>query len=139
MNTFDDFKLIGANASRFVPILGNASGIVGAYRKAMGVKVRAREKFAGKIELGMVPLFLLDGRPSENSLPKTAAKLGLTVYAVICRPFNVEIKKNSVSCTRYAVKEGVSKTMEANQSGYRTPFHDMKTAMISRENPLNLS
>jgi hypothetical protein len=93
MNTFDDFKLTGANAARFVLIHGNASGIIGAYRKAMGVKIRAKEKYEGKIELGMVPLFLLDGRPSEKSLPKVAAKLGLTVYAVIYRPFNVEVKK----------------------------------------------
>jgi len=63
MNTFDDFKLTGANAARFVPIHGNAAGIVGAYRKVMGMKIRSREKFVGKIELGMVPLFLLDGRP----------------------------------------------------------------------------
>ena len=93
MNTFDDFKLTGANAARFVPIYGNASGIVGAYRNTMGVKIRARKKIVGKIDLGMVPLFLLDGRPSEKTLSQATAKLGLTVYAAIYRPFNIEIKK----------------------------------------------
>ena len=111
MNTFDDFKLTGANAARFVPIHGNASGIVGAYRKAMGVKIRNKEKFVGKPELGMVPLFLLDGRPSEKSLSKAVAQLGLSFFVAVYRPFNIEIKKrfrdlHEKSCGWHINKDG---------------------------------
>jgi hypothetical protein len=93
MNTFDGFKLTGANSTRYILIRGNASGIVGAYRKAVGVKIRAKVKHVGKIELGLVPLFLLDGRLSPKILKKAVAKLGLVTYVAIYRPFDPEIKK----------------------------------------------
>jgi len=92
MNTFDNFKLIGANATRFVLIHGNASAIVGAYRGAMGSRIISRVKVVGTIELGLVPLPLLDGTPSERVLTKAIAKLGFSTYVTIYRPFDTKIK-----------------------------------------------
>ena len=109
MNTFDDFKLTGANATRYVPIHGNASGIIGAYRKTMGVKIKARVKHVGKIELGMVPLFLLDGKLSAKALNRAVETLGLTAYVAIYRPFDSNIKTRFEKLYKTCCKRGYFK------------------------------
>ena len=93
MNSFDGFVLTGANKTRYVPIIGNATGIIGAYRKAVGVKVRAHAKRYGKIELGLMPLFLLDGELTAKTLKKAVETLRLTDYVAIYRPYNIKIRK----------------------------------------------
>jgi len=82
MTSFDDFILSGANIMRYVPIRGNAAGIIGLYRKA-------RESIA----LGQVPLFLLDGEPTSSLLNRAIEKLQIKVYIIIYRPFDTKIKK----------------------------------------------
>jgi hypothetical protein len=93
MNSFDDFRLSGANITRYVPIWGDSTGIIGAYKKTLGVKVRNRIKTYGKIELGLMPLFLLDGELSAKTLKKAVERLQLTAYMAIYRPYDVKLKK----------------------------------------------
>ena len=92
MNSFDGFTLTGANNSRYVPILGNSAGIIGAYRKAMGVKIHSHVKHYGKMELGLVPLFLLDGELSAQRLKTAIEKLQLSAYVAVYRPFDITLK-----------------------------------------------
>lgn len=82
MNTFDGFNLTGANIARYIPILGNAASIISAYRKR-----------AEAVEIGRVPLFLLDGELPAKTLIRAVAQLNSTKYITIYRPFDTKIKK----------------------------------------------
>lgn len=82
MNTFDNFRLCGANINRYVPILSDASKMVGAYRKLAEV-----------VETGKVPLFLLDGVITQENLAKAIEKAGLTAFVAICRTCDNKAKK----------------------------------------------
>lgn len=82
INTFDNFVLSGANKTRYIPIIGNSTGLIGAYRK-----------IAATIETGQTPLFLLDGMLSANMLTKAKDKLGLAAFIVLYRSFDIKLKK----------------------------------------------
>jgi len=81
INSFDDFVLTSANKSRYIPILGNAAGVIGAYRK-----------IAVNIGIGQTPLFLLDGVLSAKLLVRAKEKLKLNAFIALYRPFDVTLK-----------------------------------------------
>ncbi len=85
MNTFDGFTLTGANITRYVPIIGDATKIIGAYRKHV--------KSAGAVGIGKIPLFLLDGELADKTLNRAIERLEITNYIALYRPFDIKIKK----------------------------------------------
>lgn len=77
INTFDDFVLSGANKTRYVIVIGNAAGLIGAYRKIFTT-----------IGIGQTPLFLLDGNLSPKLLTKAKDKLELAEFIALYRAAN---------------------------------------------------
>ena len=121
MNSFDDFKLTGANITRYFPIWGNSSKIIGVYRKTMGFKVKARAKKYREMELGLIPLFLLDGELSEKKLKRAAEILNLKAYVAIYRPFDIKIKFGKGRLPVYATFDGEPYTGSVVNMGVKNP------------------
>lgn len=90
MNTFDGFSLSGANITRYLPIYGNANGIVGAYRKY----AEPHKKYEpSPLEPGQTPLLLLDGELSEETLRHAVERIGLTTFVALYRAYDIKLKK----------------------------------------------
>jgi hypothetical protein len=109
MNSFDGFSLSGANTTRYVPILGDAAGMIGAYRRTLGGKTRAKKYRENKVELGKVTLFLLDGELRTKTLDKAVKTLGLRAYVVLYRPFDVKLKKRLETLCKKCLSQGLIK------------------------------
>jgi hypothetical protein len=94
VNSFQDFRLTGANAARYLPIFGDAPGIIGAYRKYAEPHKKHEPPPLG---IGQTPLFLLDGKLSAATLRRAEEKLKLTVFVAVYRPFDVKLKRQAQS------------------------------------------
>ncbi len=88
MTSFDKFELTGANIARYLPIYGNASKMIGAYRKF----AEPHKKYESTpLGVGQVPLFLLDGELTASMLDKAKKTLKMSASVVLYRPYDVKL------------------------------------------------
>ena len=95
-STFHEFKLNGANINRYFIVYVDSKAIVAAFRKqALDEKIRAGKKQTNYLYgIGQVPLLLIDGNPSPETVQNAMATFGVSWWVALCRNIDIKLKKD---------------------------------------------